>query len=268
MQLTQQEIERHLTGSFGHPLYFYEMVDSTNIAAKERAAQGAPQGTAVVSLQQSAGRGTHGRSFYSPPVQGLYISVVLRPKNGAQLATRITAAAAVAVSEAIEDVCGAQVQIKWVNDIYMGGKKICGILAESILSPSGKHAYIVLGMGVNVDTMEFPPELEKIATSLAKQGYCNVNAGKLAARILHHLEIFAEDLEKGSYMRAYRERSCVLGKRILLLGREPHQTARALAIKDDGALVVELDSGQRLTLHSGEVQIREVSQTEPDFIVP
>ena len=145
-------------------------IDSTNRYLKELAATGAPEGTVVIANKQSAGRGRLGRSFFSPEEKGIYMSILLRPEIELERAVLITSMAAVAVARAVERVSTIPAQIKWVNDIFINRKKVCGILTEAgINTEKGSLDYAVLGIGVNVGSMEFPAELKEIATSVSNE---------------------------------------------------------------------------------------------------
>ena len=168
-------------GLAGIDIRVFQTIDSTNNYAKRLILDGAAPGTAILAESQTAGRGRRGRSFYSPAGSGLYISVILRPKIDAvddiQL---LSAAAAVAVCRAIDRLkpdSGAQ--IKWVNDIFIGGKKVCGILSEAV-SAGDRIAGTVVGIGVNCTTDAFPPELRDIACSLGG----DISRNALAAGII------------------------------------------------------------------------------------
>ena len=133
-------------GPGGAPLYCKESLGGTNDEAKRLARAGAPHGTAVTARRQTAGKGRLGRSFYSPANAGMYVSVVLRPQIPAEQSLLITSAAAVAAARAIERVSGVEVKIKWVNDLYFTGKKLCGILSEASLSADGRPEFIIVGI--------------------------------------------------------------------------------------------------------------------------
>ena len=149
---------------------YLEEIDSTNRYVKQLGAAGAPEGRVVIANRQSAGRGRLGRSFFSPGEKGIYMSVLLRPEIELERAVLITSMAAVAVARAIERVSDIPAKIKWVNDIFLNRKKVCGILTESgINAETGKLEYAVLGIGVNVGSMEFPEELKGIATSVSNE---------------------------------------------------------------------------------------------------
>jgi len=148
----------------------FDVLDSTNQMAKEAAVGGAEHGSVIIAARQNAGKGRHGRAFFSPP-GGIYMSFVLRPENlSFATPTAVTAFAAVTVCEAIESVTGKTPSIKWVNDIFLGNLKICGISTEAAADfESGKIAWVVLGIGVNYDCCEFPDGLKGIAGAIFKQ---------------------------------------------------------------------------------------------------
>ncbi len=237
-------------------LVVYDEIDSTNNAAKQWAREGAPDGSAVIALRQTAGKGRLGRSFYSPNATGIYLTVILRPTLSVEQSTLVTSAAAVATARAIERVTGISVKIKWVNDLYLGGKKLCGILAESALLPGGKLDYLVVGIGVNVSTDSFPPELSEIATSLAAAGGGEIDCNHLIAAILEEFEQVCAQLETREYLEEYKARSCVLGKPVQLVRGEELQEAFALDIDRDAHLVVRLPDGDVRTVSSGEISLK------------
>lgn len=156
-------------------IYYYDTLPSTNDKAKELAAKGAPHGTVIIAGSQTNGRGRMGRSFYSPSGTGLYMSIILRPDISAELATCLTAVSAVAVHKTLYSLFNKETEIKWVNDLLLDSKKVCGILAEgaplrsvSNTSPNAFAAieYIVIGIGINLSDSGFPSELAGIAGSL------------------------------------------------------------------------------------------------------
>lgn len=236
---------------FTDNILFLNSVDSTNTHLKALAQQGAAEGTAVVAREQTAGRGTGDRSFFSPAGEGLYLSVLLRPKAElAQLFT-LTGRAAVAVRDGIEKACGAPCQIKWLNDIYLNGKKLCGILTE--LSPS--LDYVVLGVGVNVtQSMEtFAAQgLGEIATSLAAEGY-PADADVLTRCVLEELEKMYRPFPAGreEYLRRYRAHCLTLGRDVVWREDGRNCQGTASAIDGDFALVVD---GR--TVRSGTVYLK------------
>lgn len=255
--LSEAGIRECLTAKvFGSRLILLEETDSTNNDAKRIATEGAKEGTTVIANRQTAGKGRLGRSFFSPEEKGIYMSVVLRPKLALKSSTLITSMAAVAVARAIEKTSGVYAQIKWVNDVFLNGKKVCGILTEAAMdSENGQLAYAVLGIGVNVGCMEFPQELREVATSVSNEAGKSVPREVLIAEILNELEAFYGTLASGSFLEESRKRSLVIGKEIKVVGAGQSYPARAVAIDESGQLVVETEEG-RQALYSGEVSIR------------
>ena len=233
----------------GHEVEVYDIIDSTNDRAKLLASEGAPSGTVVVSDTQRRGRGQKGRSFYSQSGSGLYMSIVLRPEIPMEESMKITAYAAVATAEAIESLVPCDVKIKWVNDLYLNGRKICGILTEGA-TDCGRLKYAVLGIGINTGKMEFPCELCDIATSVFNETGIEISRSALACEIVKRLES-ADD----SYMERYRSRSCVIGKRARVVSGNREFEAEIIDIAKNGFLVVRSDSGI-FTVNSGEVIMR------------
>jgi len=233
---------------------------STNAIARQMAAQGAPEGTVVTADRQTAGRGRMGRTFHSPEGSGLYMSLILRPMIPAAQAIRITTAAAVAVSRALEKM-GCAPQIKWVNDIYARGRKICGILAESALAADGTMAYAVLGIGVNLAAPAggFPPEIAEIAGAAFDNPPPDARE-KLLAAILGEFAPLYADLagECAAHMAEYRRRCFLIGKAITVMpldGGAPYD-AVAADVDDECGLVIRLPDGTAQTLSSAEVRVR------------
>lgn len=232
---------------------------STNAWIRDQAEAGAPEGTTVIASRQTAGRGRYGRSFFSPPDTGIYLSVLLRPTRYTlpQVPT-LTAVAAVTLCQAIQEVCGAAPQIKWVNDIFLEGKKVCGILSQaSIGMESGCMDYAVLGVGINLYPPRegFPPDLASIAgwiMDTPSPGCKNRLAGTFLSRFW---QVYTHP-QPEEILREYRSRSLILGKPITV-SEGPHSyKARALDIDQDFRLVVELNDGAIRRLSYGEVQIR------------
>lgn len=250
MRISEAEIAKYITGTLGRTVAVYDVIDSTNNGAKLLAKNGAVHGSVLLSRQQTAGKGRLGRSFYSPPDAGIYMSVILRPNCQKELLL-LTSAAAVAVCRGIQTVCGLETKIKWVNDIYYGGKKLCGILAESALGKAGLE-YVVLGIGINVLRSAFPAELSPKVVSLEDAGVLDVDPNRLAAEILNALEnCMTED-----FLEEYRRRSCVLGKRVRVLQGNESFEGVAVGFDVEAHLHVRTDAGEEIVLCSGEVSLR------------
>lgn len=237
------------------------LVDSTNTRLKARAAAGAPTGTALLAEEQSGGRGTHGRSFQSPRGEGLYLSVLLRPRlTELRDLLTLTGWVGVAARDAAEKASGAPVDIKWLNDLYLNGKKLCGILTElSFLGESGEPDYVVAGMGINMkQTAEtFRAQgLGDIATSLALEGY-PVEQNHLAVCLLEALDKLSRDFpaKRADYLERYRARCVTLGRRVSFDSEGPLLTGTAAGVDDSFALLVDGDDGRTRTVSSGTVKM-------------
>ena len=239
------------------PLEFYilDEVDSTNNYARELALKGKSD-LVVISETQNGGKGRLGRKFYSPKGAGLYMSLLCRPKMNVELAPLITSYTAVAVALAIDKLSGKETQIKWVNDIFMNGKKICGILTEAGFDfEGGTIDYAIIGIGVNALGLEFPDEIKDIASSVEKESGIKISRIELAAEILNNLKDMEEEIKNKKYLDIYRKKSNVIGRKVnVYYGNESYE-AEAIEIDDNAALVVKTNEGFK-RLNSGEVSIR------------
>jgi len=255
--LSEQSIIPNLrTKALGRKIDVFKTIDSTNNFAKSLAQLGAAHGTAVVSEVQTNGKGRMGRSFYSPMGMGVYMSVILRPKLSVEDSLLITSCAAVAVAEAVEKIAGVECSIKWVNDIYAGKKKLCGILTEaSVDVEQGGLEYAIVGMGINVQNVTFPKELADIATSVRLETDKSVSRSVLAAEILNCLEERLETIKEKSFLEEYRRRSNVIGRRIEVTRGGEAEEMDCIGIDEQGRLLVRLDSGEEKALMSGTVRI-------------
>lgn len=236
----------------------YDRIDSTNTEALEQARRGAPEGLCVVARQQTQGRGRHGRVWASPPDAGLYFSLVLRPRLEAGQLPLITLMAAVAVHDALEEAFALDCDIKWVNDILVGEKKICGILAETAETPKGLA--VVLGIGVNLQKTNVPADLEATATCVEAESAVggSPTADRFLPVLTGHLarcygvlsdengpaEIRGEWMKRSSY---------AFGKRVRIVLEHEffHGTTRGL--EENGALRVETETGRTRIVHAGEI---------------
>lgn len=256
-RVTEAEIRRDLTAKvIGARMEIHDSLDSTNLRAKALAASGAPHGTMIVADSQRAGRGRFGRSFFSPEHSGVYVTYLLRPQMLAEQAVMITSLAAVAVARAIEAVAPVKAGIKWVNDIYLNGRKVCGILCEAGLDfESGMLDYAALGIGVNVAAMEFPEELRSIATSIANECGRPVSRSRLIAEISNQLEALYPQLETGEFMAESRERSIVIGRDVTVVRGSQSFPAHVLDIDGRGRLVIRTEEGVS-RVNSGEISLK------------
>lgn len=264
--LSVQSILKYLPPEFSDiRLVVYPSLDSTNTRIKEYAAQGEPEGLVVVAQEQSLGRGRMGRSFYSPPSSGIYISILLRPRFSAQDSLFLTTAAAVAAAESIEAVSGYRTEIKWVNDVFCHGKKICGILTEASMdAETNGLEYAVTGIGINVREPKggFPKELTEVAGAVFRSDEEYVKhaldvRSRIAAGMLYRFWSYYQHLTEKTFMPEYRRRSCLLGREVYTLSETPVY-GQAVDIDEDGHLILKLADGSRLALSSGEVSVRPV----------
>ncbi|MGN0976444.1 MAG: biotin--[acetyl-CoA-carboxylase] ligase [Faecousia sp.] len=258
--LSPQGIRKYLKPAYqGMELTVLPEAASTNALLREKANQGAPEGCAVIANQQTAGRGRCGRQFYSPRETGIYMSVLLRPVRYApQQAVRLTAAAAVTMCEAIEAVSGESAQIKWVNDIFVRGKKVCGILTEASFGlESGALEYAVLGVGVNVYPPKegFPKELEAIAGAIYDSARSD-GKNRLAGEFLNRFLDCYNAPERTEYIAAYRSRSLAVGKQVTVYSGNRTRSAYAYGVDDECRLLVRYENGETESLSYGEIRIK------------
>jgi BirA family transcriptional regulator, biotin operon repressor / biotin---[acetyl-CoA-carboxylase] ligase len=219
----------------GHPRVHYRSTDSTNERARELASRGAPHGTLVTADEQTAGRGRQGRAWIASPGSAVLMSVVLRRINGA-----LPLAAAVAVCEALP----LRALVKWPNDIWIGRRKVAGILVEG----RPMEGWGVLGIGVNVSALDFPAELEDIATSLRREGL-NSSKEEVLASLLVSLDRWLER-PMPEVLAAWRTRDALRGEAV----HWPGGSGQAAGVDDSGALLVDTASG-RIALDAGEVHL-------------
>ena len=226
----------------------FDEIDSTNLEAKRRANEVGNDAVLLLAESQTAGKGRMGRSFYSPQSTGLYMSYMYTPETDFSDSVTVTAAASVAVVRTIETLTDLKPQIKWVNDIYVDGKKVCGILTEAV---TGKNVKIIVGIGVNITTCDFPDDVKKIATSLK----ASIDRNAFAIGIITELKNLIDELPQRTFLSDYREKSCVLGHEVVLFKNGTEAHGRAIDIDRDGGLVVETENGT-VTLNTGEISLR------------
>ncbi len=260
-QLVEPIIMKALYPIEDYRIQIYKEVGSTNDVVKELAGEGEAENLVVLAESQTAGKGRRGRSFFSQGPEGLYMSLLFRPKVSFQDALQLTTLTAVAVARAIEKNCAVEVGIKWVNDLFINGKKICGILTEAGMDfESGDLDYAVVGLGVNVLKCNYPEELKDIVTTLEDVSGERISRNQLAADILREIHILYQGFPYSagagdSYHREYVRRSIILGKEIMVYSGKEAYPARAVAIDEQAGLVIETAQGRK-TLQSGEVSVR------------
>lgn len=242
-----------------------QCVDSTNQEVKRRALEGAGEGLVVLSEEQTAGKGRKGRSFFSPEGTGIYMSVLFRPtEEQSKDVVLVTTAASVAVCRAIRKVLGEEPEIKWVNDVYLRGKKICGILTEAVSDfESGRIDTVVVGIGINYRIPEggYPEELNDMIGAVCTQGQV-IPRNTLVAAVLNELYALYEGLSQRTYMEDYRKWSNVIGKEVRYStvvdnsDQAAWEYGTALDIDEDGGLIVRLQNGEEKVLRTGEITLR------------
>ena len=235
----------------GVEVVFFDKTDSTNSRAKTVAKEGYKSPMLFVAEQQTAGRGRMGRSFYSPAQTGLYMSYLYKIENGISDSVAVTGAAAVAVVRAIKELTVTEPKIKWVNDVFVEGKKVCGILTEAVTDKDGVTSVIV-GIGINVDTADFPEELKSVAGSLGVA----LSREELAKTVIKHLQRLILELPHRTYLEDYKKHSCVLGHEVVYVEKGVEFKAAAIDIDENGGLVVTDQNGDKKTLSTGEISVR------------
>lgn len=232
---------------------------STNALLREQANAGAAEGFVLLANEQTKGRGRLGRDFYSPPDTGVYLSLLLRPEKMAPAqAVRITTMAAVAACRAIEEVTKRKPEIKWVNDIYIGGKKVCGILTEASMAlETGSLEYVILGIGFNVypPAGGFPEKIAEIADAILRNQE-EEGKNRLAAAFLNHFMDIYQAEDTSEYAAEYRSRSFVIGNAIRVITPKGERNAYALDVDNECRLIVRYEDGSVEQLSSSEISVR------------
>ena len=254
--LSENLIKKELAGRKDNfTLEIHDVVDSTNNNAKLLATEGAPAYTVVIANEQTKGRGRNNRVFYSPEDTGVYFSVVLRPRGGI-MPSHITCMTAVAVARAIEDLTEHKPAIKWVNDIYVNGKKVCGILTEGAYSFEDERLqYAIVGIGINVTCPHkgFDKEIENIATYIADDATIK---NRLVGRILSYMYDYIEHFDKQIILEEYRKRMTFIGHDVDVVLHNESYPAVVDSVDDDFGLVVIDGEKNKQTLTYGEISLR------------
>lgn len=261
--LTAELVGSAVTGEVNQEIICLTETDSTNLYANRLVLSGAADGTVVIADRQTKGMGRMGRSFESPAGQGIYLSMILEPRCTVNSLGLLTSYVGLAVCAAIEGACGVRVQIKWPNDIIIEGKKVCGILTRLVSdAETGTITHAIVGIGVNVRQQSFPPELADKAISLWQACGQELSRAALAGEIINHLnrilrvERWLENPPDGA-LAQLRERSCTIGKRVVVSGSADSCQGDAIGIDPAGGLIVRFEDGTRV-VSSGEVSVRGV----------
>jgi BirA family biotin operon repressor/biotin-[acetyl-CoA-carboxylase] ligase len=244
----------------------FDSVSSTNDVARELAVSGEAEGVCVIAREQTAGRGRQGRSWSSPPGEGLYLSLILRPQGSAVESATITLAAAVAVAETLRLEFHTNADIKWPNDVLVNGRKICGILVEAAIEGNSLQ-YAVMGIGVNIAQRAFPQQIGDIATSLFLETGRTVLPEEFAKAMLPRIQHWYETaISQAERLIARWEElsSTAHGCPVSVESPDGSVEGMTRGLTATGALIVETSTGERREIVSGEVRVRGPSQTSSD----
>jgi BirA family transcriptional regulator, biotin operon repressor / biotin---[acetyl-CoA-carboxylase] ligase len=259
--LTLTEIQEGLnTNVFGkRDIVCFRDTDSTNVRAEHLANEGAPEGTVVVAETQSQGRGRRGRRWFSPPGEGIYASIILRPRVSPNEAPKLTVMASVAMAVTLLSMMPLGVAIKWPNDILINAKKVAGILTE-ISAEMDRIHYVIIGLGINVNTPcdVFPPDIRDTATSIFIETGNACSRVKLLRSFLESLESYYETFKREGFdpvMRRWKELTNIIGKQITVDLIDHTYTGVVLDIDDDGFLILRDSGGTLRKIVSGDVTL-------------
>ena len=245
--LSKEEIKSLLPDDLD--VIIYDEIDSTNTEAKRLITDSNLKRACLIADHQTSGRGRVGHAFFSPKETGIYMSFVFTP-DSLEKASKSTAKACVCVKRAIDELYGLNCGIKWVNDIYLDNKKICGILTEAVTSGVNKGS-VVVGIGINFLEHELPDDLKEIVGFLPKSE--SVTRNILIAKIIGNLEKELSDLDSDSYIEEYRKASILIGEDISYVENDEKKSAHVIDIDNEAGLVVKEPDGNVLTLRNGEV---------------
>jgi BirA family biotin operon repressor/biotin-[acetyl-CoA-carboxylase] ligase len=249
------------TEFLGHHMEYLEQVDSTNLYAKKLAEASFENGTVVFAEEQTKGKGRLGRQWISPKGKGIFMTLMLKPRMAPSEAAKITLLTACAVTRAIEEAAGIQAQIKWPNDIVVGGRKLCGILTE-MGAEMDEINYLIVGIGINVnlEQQELPEELWPIATSLRIEKGEKQDRKRLAASVLNRFEgyykSFTETGSIASFIEEYKEKCAVMGKEVRMISSSHELQGTVTGISQEGQLMLRLADGSTREIISGEISLR------------
>jgi BirA family transcriptional regulator, biotin operon repressor / biotin---[acetyl-CoA-carboxylase] ligase len=235
----------------------FETIDSTNTEALNQAKRGADEGLCVMARQQTAGRGRHGRVWVSERDAGLFFSLVLRPKIEMRFLPLVTLMTAVAVHDTLETLYEIDCDIKWVNDIHVGGKKICGILAET--AETSKGLAVVVGIGINLRSSNFPPEIAETATSIENETNQTPDNETLLQKLTFFLSEYCDILYAVNGAERIRAEwtarsSYASGKSVKVVLENETIHGITQGIEENGALRVGQETGEIRTVHAGDVE--------------
>ena len=260
-ELNRQKLQLLLcTKQLGRNLGYIQIIDSTNLQAKRLARQGAEDGTVIVAEQQTNGKGRLGRQWCSPKGTGLYFSILLRPQILPAQVAGVTLATGLAVCKAVRKYTGLNALIKWPNDVIICNKKVCGILTEMV-AQADKIEYVVVGVGINVNTANFDDEIAYKATSLAKESGKTINREEFLSIVLQEIERGIDSYlsnPDGSISNEYVDLCATLGRQVTVNRVNSTFTGIARTVTKSGDLVVQTSDGRTVPVNSGEVTVQGI----------
>ena len=253
--LDKKILEKCLTPKLN--ITIFDELDSTNNYLKKLGSQGEKENQLVIALSQTGGRGRMGRSFYSPSGTGIYFSLLLHPEFSAEKSLFLTVMAAVSVAETVMKYNKNDVKIKWVNDIYIDGKKVCGILTEGAINSDKMLDYAVVGVGINVIAPEngFPEDIKDIATAIFPGNSEENIKEKIVADVINRFFSMYNGDDK-DYIKRYKDYSYLTGKEINIIQGDSTRPATVIDITDDCHLLVKNEKGEIEEISSGDVSVR------------
>ena len=256
--LSAKEIKKHLLNPDNYEIEVFDSIDSTNKTLKSKAKNGARPGTVLVANNQTAGKGRLGREFFSPANTGVYFSLLIHPEVNFELVKTSTAIAAVTLSKSLEKLLDIKTEIKWVNDIYLNGKKIAGILSEGVLdSVNNNIKYLIIGIGINVyqPNLNFPEEIQERADYLIKSYSIENLRNKIVASFLNNWEYYIEQKNVDEALQIFRERNFLQNKTVEVFVQGKLNKGQVLGINDQFELILENNKKEKMIINHGEATL-------------
>jgi BirA family biotin operon repressor/biotin-[acetyl-CoA-carboxylase] ligase len=260
--LNEAEIKYDLKSKLiGKKVITFDSIDSTNKYGKKIALEGEKEGTVIISEEQKAGKGRRGRNWVSPPREGIWMSIILRPNTAPENASMITLVAGLAVCKAIREITSLEAMIKWPNDIVINGKKICGLLTE-MNSEIDFINFVIVGIGINVNISKFPSELKEIATSLLLEGNSPYNRKIIVKRTLELFEdyynTYLETEDLTNIIDEYNDYCININRKVEVISKKENILGTVKNVTKKGELIVTNSNGDDMIVTSGEVSVRGI----------
>jgi BirA family transcriptional regulator, biotin operon repressor / biotin---[acetyl-CoA-carboxylase] ligase len=260
MDLNPEKLEKSLAGKFfGHKLYFISETGSTNDEAYSLGLNGASEGTVVIADSQHKGKGRMQRVWHSPSGVNIYTSVILKPQIPLSKASQISIVSGVAVAETLNQYCPEKVWLKWPNDVLIGGKKVCGILAQ-IKMKANTIDFIVLGIGININLSreQFPQNIKEIATSLFIETGRKISRQKLIISLYENLAKCYKQLHQEGFDRIkekWLRLAPMIGQTVQVMFKDETIEGKATGLDEDGSLMLFTDGNKKVKVSSGDATI-------------